>query len=777
MWKVVKSEKIDLLEKAQKNLEEIQNNLMVSQENTRLLVERLSANTEQGKLNNAVEQKERKTEEEKLRAAYALNLCTVSVSQIVDYDDIRNMEMEYNAILNNLNLEMMPKDEALLRILKQLLDVITFFRMQEGDRKMMEKEYQQRMKDAVWSAIPNPSMIVAGGNPVGILVSLASQVGIGYMNYRKEKARIGREKEKEEWELQRSAMEQFNGLRRELFDTAWRLAEEYEFPDEYRITENQITQYNAILLDPDDLRRYERLRYIKERFKAYPPFWYHIGNAANAVYQNGGYAEEIREKYKKRAIKHFDTFFEKTEKNLLREDQLVASCALEKFDLIENKEEQLMLLKRAEEYAGNSLDVLQLCALSYLKIGKTKEASNLMRMLVNEGYNMSVNAQILSKIYILGFREAEKNENDKEKEKCRNRYDVLKSRIGEIGVFPFVEKDKMDETFLEQQKKLLKERYARGLKLFVAKGENEYRRICDTLEGTIERDMASFLQDMAEGVKVLCGEYHKTRFLQKVREKTVTPGFQNMIEMRNATERASNSLEFSFIFRDSFMYLVEEIKKSINNAENMEGVSRIESCLYSFLIKNELHDNKYEGAHIGITEDEKFAMKMFGPGVIEKIEKSKKVENCLKAFNELEDPIITSSRKGYRLYKNGEHFFNQLLEENKGVYYNRRIETDSIVAIMIQKNPCVEIVFTTDMLQMVFPKIPDLGLKDFYGKVEVDIEGKRIIFSNGGSHSIEKGIDSDNLNKLIKKLAKLRDVDTERGGTSLASQIYTAMFL
>ena len=53
---------------------------------------------------------------EQLKAAYALNLCTVSVSQIIDYNDVNIMEQEYESILNNLNLEQMPKDEALLSI-------------------------------------------------------------------------------------------------------------------------------------------------------------------------------------------------------------------------------------------------------------------------------------------------------------------------------------------------------------------------------------------------------------------------------------------------------------------------------------------------------------------------------------------------------------------------------------------------------------------------------------------------------------------------------------
>ena len=64
--------------------------------------------------------------EEKLKAAYALNLCTVSVSQIVDYADINIMEQEANTILNNLNLERMPNADALRDILTQILDTTAF---------------------------------------------------------------------------------------------------------------------------------------------------------------------------------------------------------------------------------------------------------------------------------------------------------------------------------------------------------------------------------------------------------------------------------------------------------------------------------------------------------------------------------------------------------------------------------------------------------------------------------------------------------------------------
>lgn len=200
----------------------------------KMVVEYLKENGEQTEI----------SDEDKIKAAYALNMCTVSVSQIIDYSDLNILEQEYEAILNNLNLEQIPKDEALLHILKQLLDTITYFRIEDGEKKIIEKEYQQKMKNAIWASVPNFGMIVAGGNPITMAISLASQVGIGYMNYRRHKSQYVMEKDRQLWELQKTAIEQFNGLRRELFDTAWRLADTYDFPDGYRLTERQITQYN-----------------------------------------------------------------------------------------------------------------------------------------------------------------------------------------------------------------------------------------------------------------------------------------------------------------------------------------------------------------------------------------------------------------------------------------------------------------------------------------------------------------------------------------------------
>ena len=369
----------------------------------------------------------------KVRTAYALNLCTVSVSQIIDYSDIVILEQEYDAILNNLNIEQMPKDEALLNILKQLLDTITFFRMQEGDKKFIDQDYQNKMKNAIWSAVPNIGLIFAGGNPVTLAVSLASQVGVGYMNYRKTKAGNEFAYEKEMWQLNRAAIEQFNGLRRELFDTAWRLVDAHDIPDSYRLTERQVTQYNEILMDPDDFRRYERLDSIKEHFIAYPPFWYFFGNTANALWKET--EGELSDYYFRAAKMYFEVFVRSFRAcDLLRENQVASSCALEYIDLLrvdvpEERAKISELLQFALDMSGNANDVLQLCAFAYLKIGDAKSAAQLFRRLVNENYNAVVNSQLLSRYYVSAYLSGDTA--------SAAGYQYLEKRMDSLYLYPF----------------------------------------------------------------------------------------------------------------------------------------------------------------------------------------------------------------------------------------------------------------------------------------------------------------------------------------------------
>ena len=411
---------------------------------------------------------------EQMQAAYALNLCTVSVSQIIAYNDREILEQEYETILNNLNLENMPKDEALLEILKRLLETITFFRLQEGEKEFIEKEYQQKMKNAIWTAVPNLALLVAGANPVSMGISLASQVGIGYMNYRKNRAQYHLDRDEQLWKLQRSAMEQFEGLQQQLFEASWRLADKYQFPDALRLTERQIRQYNDILMDQDPVRKYERMDSVKQHFAAYPPFWYYFGNTANTIANDPELSlpGQMRDSFLEKAKQYFAYFQGLTDGFLLREDEICASCCLEYADLLDpvtDSEKILHLIDKAVGCAGNSFDVHQLCAISYMKAGCMDKAARELKLLVNENYNGVVNAQLLSTIYVercLSGRDPE----------AELSYRLLSGRIRKEFLFPMPEVKEipareLQEDFIRKQQKVLEKMYQLVMNRFVEKYE------------------------------------------------------------------------------------------------------------------------------------------------------------------------------------------------------------------------------------------------------------------------------------------------------------------
>lgn len=427
----------------------------------------------------------KKMDKSKLGAVHALNLCTVSVSQIIQYHDLNIMEQEYEAILNNLNLENIEKDDALLDILRQILNVITFFRIMDGDKKMIDRVYQQKMKDAIWSAIPSPTMVMAT-NPISLAVSIAAMVGTSYMNYRKAKSENSLEYDQSMWQLQKSAIEQLNALRRELFSTAWKLAEHYGFNDCLRLSENQIKQYNEILTDNNLIRKYYRLKSIQEKFYAYPPFWYQFGHAANILYsmsnpmlrdKNGKVKAEYecldiqdleikltdtsREFYKNEAKRCFDIYWEINDSPLLREDQMASACALEHVDLLikdnENKDIILKRIEQAVEHAGNSLDIIQLCVMAYMQIGEIERTIPLLEMLVNEEHNTEINAQLLSGRYIALYHSTD---DEMKKQKAKADYDLLCCRMNTEDENYLIPWDaESDGLFIENQKSILTAKY------------------------------------------------------------------------------------------------------------------------------------------------------------------------------------------------------------------------------------------------------------------------------------------------------------------------------
>lgn len=588
------------------------------------------------------------SDEQKKRAAYALNLCLVSISQIIDYDDIYILEQEYEAILNNLNLEYMPKDEALLKILSLILDTVTFFRIQEGDKKIIEQEYRQKMKDAIWNAVPNLGVIVAGGNWATMAVSLVSQVGIGYMNYRRTKAGNNRENAQKQWKLQRSAIEQFNGLRRELFDTSWRLANEYNFADQFRLTERQIAQYNQIILDKDCFRRYERLEFIKDKFGAYPPFWYYLGNAAAQAYCVSK-DEKQREWYMNKAKEHFGEYLNITEMPLLRNDEIKASCALEYIELLDPKtemEEIERALKAAIDNSENKSDIIQLCAMSYIKIGNLEQAARLLRNLVNEDYNKNVNIQMLSRVYGVLY---DKSKNDEYKVQ----YSILKEREPGVILYPWIE-SKSEDDYAEKQHDHLKNMFKEIIAAYKIQQETRFDE-ADPMTGKSAEELAyaENIEEQKMGnapikyigiLNDIVSDVGQISFLAEKKDVFANIIANNIMKCKSDLQKILNGNNREWTHEKHFPalteYLFERIIKIGNEKidsitmDKMNEINEAESDLYKFC---ETHQIDLSRNTDDFAEDAKKIYISVGLLGTEALNKSRETESMNKMINAICD--------------------------------------------------------------------------------------------------------------------------------------------
>ncbi len=616
-------------------------------------------------------------ESEKMRAAYALNLCLVSVSQIVDYADLYVLEQEYTGILNNLNLENMPKDEALLDILRQLLDTITFFRIQNEEKVFIEREYKNKMKTAIWRAMPNCQVILGAGHWVAMLVTLACQIGTGYMNYRNEMALASFGYDKEMMQLHTAAIEQFNGLRRELFTTAWRLADKYQFTERWRLTESQIAQYNSVLMDNNLHRRWVRLENLEKYFDAYPPFWYFKGHTAlqlsDLFYAEDEFAkcEEAR-LHAKSAFRHYFSIIETTGE-LLRIDPIGAACALEYSALLDKKnfEERLNYIHLAIQKAGNHYDVLQLCATAYLDLNALDLAVDLLRDLVCEGYNTRMNAQILSTIYI-----GKALQNKHNYELCRSQYGFLGKIVPESELLPWpdgndVKLEEQYRLFIDNRRKAMQKSYAELLARSYSYENKKWQFAINSYSDQREHILVEATEQLyKELASFPCVEMDRMTFVHLVKP------YQGELESIVKSGRCTNK-SFETVFGDVFLY----VARNIANTEitTMEQISQLEIELSNINGKYA----KLVSSQNSSAEQKNFTIRDFFDIEDESSRLHKCIKEKIKSYH-----LVNEGSKHTKLLLSGEQEFFRYIKRNL-------LEQSHIVAIINDRSALdCDLIFT-----------------------------------------------------------------------------------
>ncbi|MBF0411792.1 MAG: hypothetical protein HQK70_03660 [Desulfamplus sp.] len=318
-------------------------------------------------------------EQTQLQVLQSLNLIAVSLTHIMTYNDKMVLDQEYNTIINNLNLSNIP-DADIITLLQELMDLLTSSKIQEQEREHLlsrfDKNVQNELKNRVRSRILDTDLFI---NPYTTILSAVLSTGSFYFNYRAQMDAYAKEKDEGKWALEAKTMQGLNNFYKKLLKYSWELMRRYNFPDEWRLDEKQISDYTAILKEPELDLRYRKLERIENSFQKFPPYWYYRGQAAHEIGKN----EEA-----------FNCFnqFQQIHQGILRKDPYAASVAMYKTMLkVEHAEADPNMIKRdLDLILSNSDDAdwgnILFAALQYARMGDSDTAGKLILRNLDNGH-------------------------------------------------------------------------------------------------------------------------------------------------------------------------------------------------------------------------------------------------------------------------------------------------------------------------------------------------------------------------------------------------------
>ncbi len=322
-------------------------------------------------------------EQEQLQVLQSLNQIAVSLTHIMTYNDKVVLDQEYNTIINNLNLSKIP-DADIITLLQELMDLLVSSKISDHERDYLlysyDKNVQNELKERVRARIFETDILA---NPYTTLLNAFLSTGSFYFNYRAQMNAYKKEKEEGLWAIEAKTMQALNTFFKKLLKYSWDLMRRYNFPDEWRLDEKQITDYTAILKESDAALRYRKLERIEDSFHKFPPYWYYRGNTAMEL----GKKEE--------ALRCF-TQFQKIHQGILRKDPYAASTAMSKTMLMGENAAADALKSDLEAIVANSEDAdwgnILFAALQCARSGDAETAGKLILRNLDNGHTAFIDS-------------------------------------------------------------------------------------------------------------------------------------------------------------------------------------------------------------------------------------------------------------------------------------------------------------------------------------------------------------------------------------------------
>jgi tetratricopeptide (TPR) repeat protein len=314
---------------------------------------------------------------EQLQVLQCLNQIAVSLTHIMNYNDKVVLDQEYNNIINNLNLSKIP-DADIITLLQELMDLLTSSKIQEHERAHLmrnyEKNIQEELKKRLRSRIFDTDLVL---NPYTTVLNAMLNVGSFYFNYRSQIDQYRKEADEKAWQIEAKTLEGLNQFYKKLLKYSWDLMRRYNFPDEWRLDEKQLSTYTAILKERDPELRYRKLERIERSFQKFPPYWYYRGQTAMDI----GRRDE--------ALRCFDQF-QSIHQGIFRKDPYAASTAMCRTMLAGEAASPDTIRKDLERILANSDDAdwsnILFAAMQYARLGDTETAGKLILRNLDNGH-------------------------------------------------------------------------------------------------------------------------------------------------------------------------------------------------------------------------------------------------------------------------------------------------------------------------------------------------------------------------------------------------------
>jgi hypothetical protein len=313
-----------------------------------------------------------------LQVLQCLNQIAVSLTHIINYNDKVVLDQEYNNIINNLNLSKIP-DADIITLLQELMDLLTRSQIQEQERAYLqlnyEKNVQEELRKRLRSRIFDTDLVL---NPYAGVLNAVLNVGSFYFNYRTQMDQYKKEQDEKAWQIEAKTLEGLNQFYKKLLKTSWDLMRRYNFPDEWRLDEKQLSHYTAILRESDLELKYRKLERIEPSFQKFPPYWFYRGQTAMDLDRP------------KDALRCFDRF-QQIHQGIFRKDPYAASTAMCKAMLAGEGDVPDEIRQDLERILTHSDDAdwgnILFAALQYARLGDTETAGKLILRNLDNGHD------------------------------------------------------------------------------------------------------------------------------------------------------------------------------------------------------------------------------------------------------------------------------------------------------------------------------------------------------------------------------------------------------